>query len=121
MKITPYLLWLNGFKPYEGRTECWRRVEINPFTTNTIEMIVEPACFNCVWKVYYRAPEVKCELYIKTFQDLMKFSEVMSNNRHGFTEVHPIVLTIPNFYTENDWERGDLDQGLFDEKIYQYV
>ena len=121
MKITPYLLWLNGFEPYEGRTECWKRVTFNPLTARTIEMIVEPACNNCLWKVYYHASGVSCEFYVKTYQDLMKFSEVMANNRHGYTDVEPIVLTIPDFYTENDWERGDLDQGLFDEKIYQYV
>ena len=119
MKITPYLLWLNGFEPYNVGTGCWRQMLSNPITSHTMEMIISPAN-NGLWDIRYHAYGVDCGFRVRTYQDLMKFSEVMANNRHGYTDVGPIMLTIPSQYTENDWERGDLDQNLFNEKTYQY-
>lgn len=128
MKITPYLLWLNGFEPCDVETGCWRRIisnqVSNPASLHTIEMIIFPA-ENGLWDVRYYVYGVPacgadCRFLVQTYQDLMKFSGVMANNRHGYTDVEPIILTIPSQYTENDWERGDLDQALFNEKTYRY-
>lgn len=121
MKITPYLLWLNGFQNQAGRQQCWRRVEKSPLSDHTIEMQVEPACINGLWLVRYRALDTKCDCYLRTFQDLMALSEVFANNRHGYTDVDPIEIYVPHTYVQDDWERGDLDQQSFDEYKYRYI
>ena len=121
MKITPYLLWLNGFQNYAGRQQCWRRVEKSPLSDHTIEMQVEPACNNGLWLVRYRAIGTTCDCYLKTFQDLMALSEVFARNCHGYSDVNPIEIYIPKAYTTGDWIRGDYDQSTFDEYKYRYI
>ena len=120
MKITPYLLQLNGFETYPGRKNCWRRVNKGHKTGHVIEMQVEPAGINGLWLVQYRALDTTCNCYLKTFQDLMSLSEVFARNRHGYTDVEPIEVYVPNIYTECDWERGEYDQFGFDENTYEY-
>lgn len=120
MKITPYLLYINGFDNYAGRNNCWRRIESNPVSGHNIEMQVEPACINGLWLVRYRAMDTTCDCYLKSFQDLMALSEIFARNREGYTDVKPIEICIPEIYTRRDWERGDYDQFAFNEKTYQY-
>ena len=120
MKITPYLLWLNGFQNYAGRHQCWRRVEKSPFSNHKIEMQVEPACIDGLWLVRYRAQDTTCDCYLRTFNDLMSLSEVFARNRHGYSDVDPIEIYVPHTYAQDDWERGDLDQQSFDEYKYKY-
>lgn len=120
MKITPYLLHLNGFTPYKGRKECWERLNTSKLSGHDIWMMVEPACAYGDWHVQYVAPGVKCDFYVHTFQDLMAFSEVMARNRHGYTDVDPIEVYVPNIYTEYDWERGEYDQFAWNEREYRY-
>lgn len=121
MKITPYLLWLNGFQPFVGRQQCWYRIEKSPLSGHTIEMQVEPACINGLWLVRYGALDTSCACYLKTFQDLMSLSEVFARNRHGYSDVNPIEIYVPHTYVEDDWERGDYDQMSFDEYKYRYI
>lgn len=124
MKITPYLLYINGFDIYGGRNNCWRRIESNPASGHNIEMTVEPAAIQGLWLVSYRANQVRCpvccDVYLKSFQDLMALSEIFARNREGYTDVKPIEICIPEIYTREDWERGDYDQFAFNEKTYQY-
>lgn len=125
MKITPYLLWLNGFQNYAGRQQCWRRIEKSPLSGHTIEMQVEPAAIQGLWLVRYRSTGVRCpvscDCYLKTFQDLMSLSEVFARNCHGYTDVNPIEIYVPHSYVEDDWERGDYDQMSFDAYKYRYI
>ena len=124
MKITPYLLYINGFDNYGGRNNCWRRIETGKPSDHKIEMQVEPAAIQGLWLVRYRSTGVRCpvscDCYLKTFQDLMALSEIFARNREGYTDVKPIEICVPEIYTSGDWERGDYDQFAFNEKTYQY-
>ena len=124
MKITPYLLYLNGFDNHGGRNNCWRRVETGKLSDHKIEMQVEPAAIQGLWLVRYRSTGVRCpvscDCYLKTFQDLMALSEVFARNREGYTDVEPIEVYIPNMYSLDDWERGEYDQFGFNEYKYSY-
>lgn len=121
MKITPYLLWLNGFENYAGRQQCWKRIEKSPLSGHTIDMQVEPACRGGLWLVRYRAQDTRCDCYLRSFQDLMKLSEVLANNRDGYTDVNPIEIYVPHTYVENGWERGSEDQDSFNDILYMYI
>ena len=134
MKITPYLLALNGFTQVTGvGIEFWRRVEVGH---NGLKHLIidikqgnghEDGYQNVeydvpgVWHVDVYGPGVFVALQVKQFQDLMALSEIIARNQHGFTDVPPIEIGVPDIYTANDWERGDYDQYLWDDHSYSYT
>ena len=124
MKITPYLLYLNGFDIYAGRINCWRKIEWGKHSEHVIEIQVEPAAIQGLWLVQYNVTGVRCPVscscYLKTWQDLVDFSKLFERNHEGYTNVKPIKIKIPEIYTHNNWERGIYDQVNFDVYKYSY-
>lgn len=124
MKITPYLLWLNGFENLG--MNLWKRVEKGLFSGHEIHFQIEPTLEDTgLWLIRYFVFKdgvacQRCEFCTRSFQDLMQFSEVMARNRYGYSDVDPIEIYVPHTYTQNDWERGDYDQLAFNETTYSY-
>lgn len=137
MKITPYLLVLNGFKEVETSWgSYWKRVEIDKPKNDwgQWEFIIDitpgdycgefaPVKYEAagVWTVSVTAPGLYLHMHIKDFCDLMALSEVIARNQHGFEQIHPIEIYVPEVYVANDWERGDWDQERWDEINYKYL
>ena len=120
MKITPYLLALNGFKPYEGRQECWTITNKSTRTLGMITVTIEPACSKGAWKLNYTGPCVSCDLYVTRFEDLQKFLDVMAANQYDYEDIKPVTVNIPHIYFAGWWARGNWDQENFDEYKYKY-
>ena len=137
MKITPYLLALNGFQEVENtHMHYWHRMEtykpknswgqwefIIDITPGNYCGEFEPVKYETtgVWTVSVAAPGLYLHMHIKDFRDLMALSEVIARNQHGFEQIPPIEIYVPEVYTANDWERGEFDQKHWDEINYKYL
>lgn len=120
MKITPYLLALNGFDPYEGRKNCFERINTSVRNGLQIRVNIEPTGIQGAWMVNYTAPGVICHLYVKEFHELQSFLELISKNRLGYEDIQPVLVGIPKTYFEKWWSRGNFDQDNFDQFTYKY-
>lgn len=137
MKITPYLLALNGFQVVENTdTHYWRRMETyKPGNSwGEWQFIIDitpgnkcgefvPVKYEAigVWNVSVAAPGLYMHIHIKDFYDLIAISEVIARNQHGFENIPSVEIHVPEIYVENNWERGEFDQSHWDDRSYSYI